>query len=183
MELDLLQVFSGFVAGLIVGIAAVLLFNKLRSGSASPSSVKQEFDDYKSQVESHFEETSKKFQDMTEQYQDLYKHLSTGATTLCRPDSVAAALVEGSVAEGAPKLEADIGSEEKKVIETEDEKSHSAVNDNSTEAQEGVSEGETAVNNDSEDLKNSPAPGDSDKKNRDSSEPQSKQSKDTANKD
>lgn len=183
MELDLLQVFSGFAAGLIVGVAAVLLFNKLRSGSASPSGVKQEFDDYKSQVESHFEETSKKFQDMTEQYQDLYKHLSTGATTLCRPDSVAAGLVESSVTDGTPKLEADIASEEKKVIETEDEKSHPTVSKSSTEAQEGLNEGEAAVNNDSEDLKKSPATGDSDTENRDPREAQSKKSTDTAKKD
>ena len=183
MELDLLQVFSGFVAGLIVGVAAVLLFNKLRSGSASPSGVKQEFDDYKSQVESHFEETSKKFQDMTEQYQDLYKHLSTGAVTLCRPDSVAAGLVESSVTDGTPKLEADIGSEEKKVIETEGEKSSSTVSNNSSEGHEGVNKGEAKVEKDLEDLNKSPASSDNDTENRDSSEAQSKKSTDTANKD
>jgi len=31
---------------------------------------------------------------MTEQYQDLYKHLSVGATSLCRSDSAAAALAD-----------------------------------------------------------------------------------------
>ncbi len=96
MELDLLQVFTGFGVGVIVGVVIMLVFNKVKSGSASPASVKQEFDDYKNQVEEHFEATSKKFQNMTEQYQDLYQHLSVGATSLCRPDSVAAGLVDDS---------------------------------------------------------------------------------------
>lgn len=96
MELDLLQIFAGFIAGLLVGVIAMLVLNKVKSGSASPASIKQDFDDYKSEVETHFEETSKKFKDMTNQYQDLYTHLSVGATSLCRPDSVAASLVDAS---------------------------------------------------------------------------------------
>ena len=36
---------------------------------------------------------------MTEQYQDLYKHLSVGAASLCRPDSVAAVLADESKAQ------------------------------------------------------------------------------------
>jgi len=92
MEPELLQFIIIFAVGLFSGMLIMLLWNKLSSGSASPSSVKQDYDEYKTQVESHFEETSKKFQDMTEQYQDLYKHLAVGATSLCRPDSVAATL-------------------------------------------------------------------------------------------
>ena len=46
---------------------------------------------------------------MTEQYQDLYKHLSVGATSLCRPDSVAAALADESEPQvKLEKKEADI---------------------------------------------------------------------------
>ena len=74
----------------------MLIFNKVRSGSTSAAGVKQDYDAYKTEVEEHFEATSKKFQTMTEQYQDLYQHLSVGATTLCRADSVAAALVDSS---------------------------------------------------------------------------------------
>jgi len=92
MESDLLQLIAIFVVGLICGALIMLLWNKLSSGSASPAGLKQEYEDYQEKVETHFEETSKKFQDMTAQYQDLYKHLSVGATSLCRPDSVAAAL-------------------------------------------------------------------------------------------
>ena len=96
MEPYLLQMALIFIAGLVVGIIIMLLVNKLKSGNISPASVKREYQDYQDRVEEHFEATSKKFQDMTEQYQDLYKHLSVGATSLCRPDSVAAALADNS---------------------------------------------------------------------------------------
>lgn len=112
MELDLLQIFGGFAIGLIVGVVAMLVVNKIKSGSASPAGVKQEFEEYKNEVEAHFEATSKKFQNMTEQYQDLYQHLSVGATSLCRPDSVAAALVDGSDPSSKPaQIEASVTSE------------------------------------------------------------------------
>lgn len=106
MEQELLQIIGAFAGGLVVGVVIMLIFNKLSSGSASPTSIKQEFDDYQNEVESHFEETSKKFKDMTAQYQDLYKHLSVGATSLCRPDSVAAGLADqSSPMDSTPKLE------------------------------------------------------------------------------
>lgn len=96
MEQELLQIIGVFAGGVVVGIIIMLILNKMSSGSASPSAVKQEFEEYQNEVERHFEETSQKFKDMTEQYQDLYKHLSVGATSLCRPDSVAAALADES---------------------------------------------------------------------------------------
>ncbi|MBL4670652.1 MAG: DUF1043 family protein [Arenicella sp.] len=93
MESELLQLIVVFIVGLICGALIMLLWNKLSSGSGSAAGLKLEYQDYQEKVETHFEQTSKKFQDMTEQYQDLYKHLSVGAASLCRPDSVAAALV------------------------------------------------------------------------------------------
>jgi uncharacterized membrane-anchored protein YhcB (DUF1043 family) len=96
MDSELLQLIVVFVVGLISGALIMLLWNKLSSGSASPAGLKQEYQDYQEKVEIHFEETSKKFRDMTEQYQDLYQHLSVGATSLCRPDSVAASLADES---------------------------------------------------------------------------------------
>lgn len=123
MELDLLQISSGFLAGLIVGLLAMLIFNKLKSGSVSAGGVKQEFDDYKNEVEAHFETTSKKFQNMTEQYQDLYKHLATGATTLCRPDSVAAALADESDPSNKPaQIEANVENKPDDKLEPKSEK-------------------------------------------------------------
>lgn len=96
MEQELLQFIGIFIGGVVCGVIIMLLLNKLTSGTASPKDLKKEYDDYQEKVESHFEETSKKFQDMTAQYQDLYKHLSVGAASLCRPDSVAAGLADQS---------------------------------------------------------------------------------------
>lgn len=92
----ILQFIGIFAVGFFVGVSVMLIFNKLKTGAATASGVRQEYDDYKEQVESHFEETSKKFQQMTEQYQDLYQHLAVGATSLCRPDSLAASLADST---------------------------------------------------------------------------------------
>lgn len=94
MEPQLLQFIALFSAGLVTGVLLMLLVNKIRSGSAAPKNVQHEYDRYQAEVESHFEETSKKFKQMTEQYQELYQHLSIGATSLCRPDSAAATLAD-----------------------------------------------------------------------------------------
>ena len=96
MEQYLLQAVGIFLLGTLFGVALILVLNKLRSGSVSPGKVRAEYQQYQEEVESHFEETSKKFKEMTEQYQDFYRHLSIGATSLCRPDSVAAALADES---------------------------------------------------------------------------------------
>ncbi len=105
MEPDFLQISIGVGIGLILGVVLMLLLNKLKSGSASPAAVKAEFDEYKNDVEAHFETTSKKFKQMTEQYQDLYDHLSVGATSLCRPESVAAALADDRKVSEPARLE------------------------------------------------------------------------------
>ena len=96
MGQELLHIAGIFTVGALFGVVLMLLINKLRSGSASPSKVREEYQRYQEEVESHFEETSKKFKNMTDQYQDLYRHLSLGATSLCRPDSVAVALADES---------------------------------------------------------------------------------------
>lgn len=86
-EIQVIPAAVFFCVGTIVGISATLLFNKMRTGSASAGKIKQELENYQGEVEAHFEETSKKFKDMAAQYQDLYQHLSVGATTLCRPEN------------------------------------------------------------------------------------------------
>lgn len=108
MEEQLLQLFGVFLGGVVIGVIIMLIINKFRSGSVSPGNLKQEYDEYQANVEAHFEETSKKFKNMTDQYQDLYKHLSVGATSLCRADSVAATLADQTGPLGQPaKLEKD----------------------------------------------------------------------------
>ena len=96
MEPYLLHNLLVFIAGLVVGIVGVLIISKIKTGRMTSAAVKEEYQEYQGEVEKHFEETSKKLKDMTEQYQDLYKHLSVGATTLCRPDSVAAVIADKS---------------------------------------------------------------------------------------
>ncbi len=95
-ETNLIPLLLIFAGGVLSGIVLTLLFNKLRSGSASPETVKRELEEYQKQVESHFDETSDKFKAMAEQYKDLYQHLSVGATTLCRPEHVVAGLTDES---------------------------------------------------------------------------------------
>jgi uncharacterized membrane-anchored protein YhcB (DUF1043 family) len=93
-EMDILTAVAVFFIGLIVGVLVVLLFNRLRTGSASAYKLKAEKDNYQLQVEVHFAETSKKFQQMTEQYQDLYQHMASGAAELCRPENQADSLAD-----------------------------------------------------------------------------------------
>ena len=133
MESELLQLIVVFVVGLVFGALIMLLWNKLSSGSASAGAVKQEYQDYQGKVETHFEETSKKFQEMTEQYQDLYKHLSVGATSLCRPDSVAATLADQS----QPQVR--IESKEKKEAVDKSTKADKSPVDNATARQKDAS--------------------------------------------
>lgn len=117
-EFSLVPSLICFGIGFLSGVVTLLLFNKVRSGSASPESVKQQLDDYQQEVEQHFEQTSQKFKSMTEQYQDLYNHLSVGATTLCRPDSNIAGL-EKQTEIVMQKLEKNSSEAEKEQVETE----------------------------------------------------------------
>ena len=87
---------GALLIGLTLGIIAMLVFNKVRGGSISPGTLKQEMEDYQGQVEVHFEQTSQKFQQMAAQYQDLYQHLAVGATSLCRPENISPGLTDQS---------------------------------------------------------------------------------------
>ncbi len=117
MEQELILLVGVFFAGLILGLIFMFIFNKLSTGSATAVQVKREMEDYQGQVESHFEETSKKFKEMTDQYQDLYQHLSVGATSLCRPENIAPGLVDQS----APNTKAlpKEATKDKKVVKKE----------------------------------------------------------------
>jgi len=92
-EQELGVIVAAFLGGLVLGVILTLLINKIRSGSASPTTIKREMEDYQDKVEAHFDETSEKFKQMANQYQDLYKHLSVGATTLCRPENISPGLI------------------------------------------------------------------------------------------
>ena len=122
---DLIFLLFVFAGGLFSGVLLTLLFNKLRSGSASPASVKREMEEYQSQVEAHFDETSDKFKAMAEQYKDLYQHLSVGATTLCRPEHVVPGFTDESdpLKAATKKLGAQPGKTGAKTAEQPQEKS------------------------------------------------------------
>lgn len=106
-ESEVIYLLVGLVSGAILGVLLTLGFNKVRGGRVSAAGVRKEMDEYQAQVEAHFEETSKKFKSMAEQYKDLYQHMSVGATSLCRPDNIAAGLTDQSdPLQSAHKLEA-----------------------------------------------------------------------------
>ncbi len=118
-----------FVVGLIVGMLLTLLTNKVRSGSASPAAVKKEMEEYQDKVEAHFDESSVKFKQLADQYSDLYKHLSIGATTLCRPENIS----PGLIADNNPLIEK-LEAETKTVIEPEQETNPVEPNQTSQDA-------------------------------------------------
>ena len=74
-EIQLIPALLIFFCGTIAGISLTLLFNKMRTGSASASKIKQEMEDYQGQVEAHFEETSKKVS--LEDLEDAFKEMWT----------------------------------------------------------------------------------------------------------
>lgn len=81
----------------IIGVVALLIGALIgyllgRSGGSSGEQeqldeVKQELEDYKTKVASHFEETADLVNKMTESYRGVYKHLATSAQTLCDADT------------------------------------------------------------------------------------------------
>ena len=130
MNQEIILLVGVFFAGLILGLIFMFIFNKLSTGSATAGQVKREMEDYQGQVESHFEETSKKFKQMTDQYQDLYQHLSVGATSLCRPENIAPGLVDQS----EPNTKA-LPKEAKSEGKTEGKKAEKVVKDAAEKSQ------------------------------------------------
>ena len=79
----------GIVALAIGGLIGFLIG---RSGGDSNEQekledVKQELENYKTQVAGHFEETAELVNKMTESYRGVYQHLATSAQTLCDADT------------------------------------------------------------------------------------------------
>jgi len=113
---DLVTLIIVFIVGLIAGVLLTILINKVKNGSTSPAAAKKEMSDYQDKVEAHFDESSKKFKHLADQYSDLYKHLSIGATTLCRPENIS----PGLIADQNPLIEK-LETETKTTIESEQE--------------------------------------------------------------
>lgn len=87
-----------FIFGLIIGWV-VYYFLSLGGDSAKTKAeldqLKQEHTAYRSKVDGHFLHTAELFKDLTDQYREVYKHMASGADTLC--------------SEEVKKLQADLG--------------------------------------------------------------------------
>lgn len=96
---------AGLILGLLAGLVAQKFLQSRRDGGRTVAAVQQEMDEYREQVQEHFERTSDLFRNLTESYRDVYEHLSGGARDLCDGSAPAVAmdvatrgLLEGSEA-------------------------------------------------------------------------------------
>lgn len=69
-----------------VGIGYILFGSTKRTKElrAEMEALQQQFDDYRSQVGTHFLRTSELVQKMTDSYRDVYEHLASGSQALCQ---------------------------------------------------------------------------------------------------
>jgi uncharacterized membrane-anchored protein YhcB (DUF1043 family) len=95
--------FIGIFAGALVGFWIGQWSGGRSTGnSGALKKAQQDLSDYKKEVETHFETTADLVNKMTESYRDVYKHLASGAKTLCADEAKAIAIA----ANMAPQLEA-----------------------------------------------------------------------------
>ncbi len=66
-------------AGVFVGMLLMRLLDGKKDDAQALAALRDEFDDYRTNVNEHFEQTSELFQGMTEKYRDVYNHLAAGA--------------------------------------------------------------------------------------------------------
>lgn len=74
------------IALLAAGIAIGYVLGRSRGDKQSAqraNRVQEEYDAYRGRVTEHFRETAGQFQALGEQYRDLYRHLASGAESLC----------------------------------------------------------------------------------------------------
>lgn len=75
------------IAGLVFGcLIAYWLLQRRGSPAVQAKEIREEFDEYKEKVDTHFAQTSDMFKDVTTQYKKLYDHMSVGAVDLCNAD-------------------------------------------------------------------------------------------------
>lgn len=71
------------VLGGAIGVGLMLLIQRSQSNGKTLAELRQEQDDYRQEVEQHFEQTAALLKDMSENYRTLYEHMATGAQALC----------------------------------------------------------------------------------------------------
>jgi hypothetical protein len=89
----------GLVAGLLIGFFRW----KRNNGDKHYQKLEQEFEDYKKNVGSHFDQSSTLFKGITEQYIELYNHISKGSVDLCDPTKDGEAQLEQLEIKPLPK--------------------------------------------------------------------------------
>jgi len=76
-----------FAFGLAAGYAIHFFVNSDNTRSeeleAELEQIKEEMEQYRSEVAAHFQRTSELVQEMTSSYRNVYEHLATGSARLC----------------------------------------------------------------------------------------------------
>ncbi len=83
---------AGLLLGSVLGGLAVYYTQRNKGGGKTAGEIHAELNEYRQQVQEHFDKTSDLFRDMTHQYRELYDHLSVGAQSLCEASSSASSL-------------------------------------------------------------------------------------------
>lgn len=86
------------IAALVVGAIIGYLMGRSGGGinqaelAAQLEETKQELENYKSEVTTHFEKTAALVNNLTDSYKEVHEHLATGAQGLCQPGAIDLAL-------------------------------------------------------------------------------------------
>lgn len=80
----------GIGAGFLLAWLALPHRRRVRQLEHALEDAQQEITEYRGQVNKHFKRTAELFEEMTQRYREIYRHLATGAQTLCeeRPQSL-----------------------------------------------------------------------------------------------
>lgn len=73
----------GIGAGFLIAWLALPHRRRVRELEHALGEAREEITRYRGQVNKHFKKTAELFEDMTERYREIYRHLATGAQTLC----------------------------------------------------------------------------------------------------
>lgn len=69
--------------GLGMGLGYLVAINQRNREASKANDIQKELNDYRQQVTAHFGQTAQHFHTIGQEYQSLYKHMVSGADTLC----------------------------------------------------------------------------------------------------
>lgn len=108
-------------------------------GGKSAAELRNELNEYKDDVNAHFQTTAGLLHDMTEQYRAVYEHMASGAQNLCDPDtarqqieSLRAGLLPSGAPDVAPAPEAERDEDADEVPATAASPEEAAASDDAT---------------------------------------------------